>query len=195
MRTQLTVFFVVLAVGGLILATQLGAFQTQETRDIPLDEAYASFNQEGIKSLNNTVDNEPLGQILGMVQEGPQRMALCVGNDIAAAVKTTVVGFSMPEDPVPAVTAATSDIVWLAAYLGSDGSMPPAYIVRSIEVTGKTIRVSYERDASPVRTADLRAYLIWAPIGRMDPGVYTLELFDLLAGDVTASRPWQVIAN
>ena len=195
MRTRLTVVFAVLAAGVFILAAQLGAFQTQETRAIPLDVAYATFNQEGIKSLDNVADNEHLGQIMSEVQGGPQRMVLCVGNDIGAAVKAATVSFALPEGPMPAVAAAASDTLWVAAYLGSDGSMPSAYQVRAIEVTGNAIRVAYERDESPIRTSDLRAYLVWAPVGRMEAGIYTLELIDAATGDLTASRPWQVIVN
>jgi len=83
----------------------------------------------------------------------------------------------------------------LAAYLGSDGSTPPAYRVETIEVNGKTIRVAYERDESPARSADLLAYLVWVPVGRLEAGVYTLELFDVVAGNVTTSRPWHVFVE
>jgi hypothetical protein len=173
-----------------------GAFVPATTgKGIPLDTAYATFNQEGIKSLDNAVDNDQLSQILGEVQGGPQRIVLCVGDDVAVAVKTASSSFSMPVEPLPAVTTATSDTIWLAVYLGSDGSMPSAYKVWAIEVTGKTIRVAYERDESPGRTCDLRAYLVWAPVGRVEAGVYTLEFFDVVAGNVTASRPWQVITK
>ena len=75
---------------------------------------------------------------------------------------------------------------------GSDGSIPPAYRVRTIELNGKTIRVAYERDESPVRSCDLRAYLVWAPVGQVEAGIYRLELFDVVAERVTLTTPWQV---
>jgi mannose/fructose-specific phosphotransferase system component IIA len=192
MRTKLIVIFVIFAVAGLVLAAQLGAFQGQDPGSIPLNTAYATFHQDGLKALDATVDNDDLRQMLDEIQAGPQRIVLCLGKDISGAVKNSRVSFSMPERPVADIITGVEDTMWLAAFLGSDGSIPPAYKVRAIEVTGKTIRVSYERDESSGRTCDLCAYLIWAPLGRMEAGVYTLELFDALAGNVTETRPWQV---
>jgi hypothetical protein len=199
MRTRFTFAFVVFAVVGLILAAQLGAFQAQGSRAIPLDTAYATFNQEGIKALDNVADTEGLWEIFAQVQGGPQRIVLCEGKDVAAAVKSAGMSFTMSEmsssmqdQPVPAITVGPDDTVWLAAFLGSDGSLPPAYKVRAINVNDRTIRVSYERDESSGRSCDLRAYMVWAPVGRVEAGEYTLELFDVVAGDVTATRAWQV---
>lgn len=202
MRTQMTAVFVIIAAAGSVLAAQLGAFQGQEPRVIPLNTVYATFNQDGIKAFDGTVDNDDLRQMIDRIQAGPQRIVLCGGKDIAAAVKSAGMSFtmsdmssSMADDPIPAVTIGTGDTVWLAAFLGSDGSIPPAYKVRAIEVTGRTIRVSYERDDSSGRTCDLCAYMIWAPVGRMEAGLYTLELFDTAAGEVTVTRPWNVSVN
>jgi hypothetical protein len=162
---------------------------------IPLDTVYSTFNQEGLKSLPE-VETDGLFQVLGAVRESPQQIVLCIGTDAASAVKGSELSFAMPEEAIPPVTGTTSEkTLWLAAYLGCDGSLPPAFRVSSIEVNGKTIRVMYERDASPVRSADLRSYLIWVPLGRLEEGVYTLELFDAAAERVTRSRSWQVTVN
>jgi hypothetical protein len=138
------------------------------------------------------VDNEALSAMVSEVQGGPQRIVLCDGIDVGAAVKSSALNFSMPESPVPFVATGKNDAVWVAAFLGSDGSIPPAYVVRSISVTDRIVRVAYERDDSSGRTCDLSAYMIWAPLGRMDAGMYTLELFDVAAGTVTVTRRWQV---
>ena len=199
MRTRFTLAFVIFAAVGLILAAQLGAFQGQATRAIPLDTAYATFNQEGMKSLDNVSNTEALWEIFNQVQEGLQRIVFCDGKDIAAAVKSAGMSFtmsamssSMEGQPVPAITIDPEDTVWLAAFLGSDGSVPPAFIVRSINVKGRTIRVSYDRDNSSGRSCDLRSYMVWAPVGRVEAGEFTLELFDVTAGEVTLIKPWQV---
>jgi hypothetical protein len=188
----MTAVFVILAAAGLVLAAQLGAFQGQEPRAIPLNTAYATFNQDGLKALDEAVDNDHLRQMLDQIQAGPQRIVLCEGKDVGKAVKSAGMSFTMPDQPIPAVTIGTDDTVWLVAFLGADGSIPSAYKVRGIEVIGRTIRLSYERDDSSGRTCDLVGYLVWAPVGRMEAGVYTLELFDAAAGNVTVTRPWQV---
>jgi hypothetical protein len=132
---------------------------------------------------------------VGEIGDGPPQIVLCVGDDVAAAVKASVLSFSTPEEAATTITGGTIDTLWLAAYLGSDGSTPPAYRIETIEVNGRTIRVAYERDESPARSADLLAYLVWVPVGRLEAGVYTLELFDVVAGNVTASRPWHVFVE
>lgn len=192
MRNRFTAVIVIFAAAGFVLAAQLGAFQGQEPRAVPLDTAFATFHQDGFKGLDATVDNNHLRPMLDEIQGGPQRIVLCLGQDISGAVKNARVSFSLPEQPVADIGTGIDDMVWVAAFLGSDGSVPPAFKVRAIEVTGNTIRVSYERDESSARTCDLLAYLIWAPVGRMEAGIYTLELFDAAAGNVTVTRPWRV---
>ena len=162
---------------------------------IPLDTVYATFNQEGFKSLDLEVETNGLFQVLSAVRESPQQIILCVGSDVASAVIASELGFATPDEATPPVTGGTSDTLWLAAYLGSDGSVPSAFRLRAIEVNGKTIRVEYERDESPVRSADLRNYLIWVPLGRVEAGAYTLELFDTAAERVTRSRTLLVMVN
>jgi hypothetical protein len=188
----MAILAVVVAAPGLILAAQLGAFQTDETRPIPLNTVYATFNQEGLKSVDTAAHREGLGEISSMLQEGSQQLVLCLGSDLAAAVKGSASSFSIPEESFATISGATTDTLWLVAYLGSDGSLPPAYQVRYIETTGKTIRVAYERDGSPVRSCDLRAYVVWVPLGRVEEGAYALELFDVAAQKVTLAKLWQV---
>ena len=189
MRNRMFVVFVVFAAFVLVFA-QLGAFQTDEPREVPLNAVYASFSQEGVKPLDSSVEGEELNRISSLLQEAPL-IVLCVGDDIAAAEKASTESFAMPLDSA-CVSGAPTDILWAAAYLGSDGSVPPAYQVRAVEVRGKTIRICYERDQSPVRSCDLRSYLVWVPLGLVEPGAYTLELFDVGTREVTQSRPWQV---
>ena len=195
MRTKLMAILGVLTVFGVALAAQLGAFDREERRLIPLDTVYASFNQAGLQPLDPEVETDGFAQVLGAVRESPQQIVLCLGTDLAWAVRGSELGFATPDDATPPVMASTSDTLWLAAYLGSDGSVPSAFRLRAIEVNGKTIRVEYERDESPVRSADLRNYLIWAPLGRVEAGAYTLELFDAAAEQVTRSRTLLVTVN
>ena len=188
MRNRLIAIFVVLSASGLILAAQLGAFEGDETRVIPVGSAYATFTQEGLKSLDEPVDND----VLSTIQEAPQQMVLCCGGDIGAAVKASAKSFSVAEEASPSIVGSANETLWVAAYLGSEGSIPPAYRLRDIEVKGKTIRVAYERDESPVRSCDLRPYMFWVPVGQVEAGIYTLELFDKVAERATLTRPWQV---
>jgi hypothetical protein len=188
MRTRLIAVVVVFSVLGLIWAAQLGAFQTGEPSIIPLSTVYATFNQQGLKSADDATGGEDLAQVLSAIREAPPQIVLCVGTDLIAAVKSATPSFSVPGESVLTVAGSTSEKLWVAAYLGTDGSIPPAYRIHAVEVRDKTIRIVYERDESPGRSCDLRAYLVWAPIGPIEAGSYTLELFDIVVDSVTATR-------
>ena len=191
-RTRLIAVLAVLSGLALLLVTELGALQAQQTRVIPLNTVYATFNQEGLKSADEAADNEGLVQAVSAIREMPEQIVLCVGSDVSAAMKSSAVGFSVTKDQAPIVAGSTSETLWVAAYLGTDGSIPAAYRIRAIELKGKILRVAYERDESPTRSCDLLAYMIWAPVGQVEAGAYTLELFDATAGTVTVTRTWQV---
>jgi len=194
MRARFMLFCVFFAAIPIVLAARLGAF-TEDMREIPLNTVYATFEQEPMRPADLAVPNEHFDPILAMVHDGMPRLALCEGPDIVAAVEATAVNFAMPDDLTPTVMAGMEDTIWLAAYLGSDGSLPSAYRILGVNVTGRTIRVSYEADDSPSRSCDLRAYLIWAPLSEMLPGDYTMELFDASNNRVTLSRTWNIVAR
>jgi hypothetical protein len=192
MRTRLIAAFVVLSVLGLGLAAHLGAFETEEARIIPLSTVYATFNQEGLKSADEAAGSEDLAQVLSAIREAPPQIILCVGTDIIAAVKSSTPSFSTPEESALSMVGVKSDTMWVAAYLGSDGSIPLAFRIQAVEVRDKTIRIAYERDESPGRSCDVRAYVVWAPVGPVEAGSYTLELFNMAPDSVTVTRPCQV---
>src|SRR5207253_5177589 len=79
--------------------------------------------------------------------------------------------------------------LWIVAYLGSTGSLPPQWLIESVEIKDKAIRVSYMRSqAKEPRTADLGPYLYWAPVGALRAGEYTLELYDADAKKAAVER-------
>ena len=55
------------------------------------------------------------------------------------------------------------------------------------------MRINYESTKSEISTGDVHLYLLWAPIGKLAAGEYTLELYDTAAKKVTASRKCQVL--
>jgi hypothetical protein len=189
MRTRF--FAGVAAVLALVWAAHLAAFQPN-TYSVALDTAYATFQQPGLQALDKVVEHDDLGLLPSELSEVTQRMVLCVGADVSAAVRASAVGFALPDEEVPVVAGSSAESLWVAAYLGGDGSTPPAYQVRAIDVLGRTIRVSYERVEAATRSCDLLAYIVWAPVSYVEPAEYTLELFDAVANEVTYSRAWRI---
>jgi hypothetical protein len=193
MRTRFFAIAAGLAVVGMMATPRVSAV-SGDGLDLPLNSAYVCFTQEELKALDASVDDNDLLQATGVVQGGSRQIVLCVGHDIAAAVKASATNFAVSDQPVPIATGAPGDTLWLAAYLGSDGSTPPAFRVRAVNVANKTIRLSYERIEAAERSCDYHAYMVWVPVGRVEAGDYTLELFDLV-GEATLSRTWRVIAK
>ena len=59
------------------------------------------------------------------------------------------------------------------------GSDPEAWVVKGVERSGNKVRVSFFKRLA--RTKDLQPYFAWVPLGTLEGGTYTLELFE--AGD------------
>ena len=191
MRIRLTAGLVAFFAFTAIVSVQLAAFQPESKRVVPMNSVYATFSQDEFK-LVDAIEDAGFVETMSVLREGSAQIVLCTGNDIAAAVKNSGESFRMPEEPAPSIVAGPSNPIWVAAYFGTDGSVPPAYKVRAVEVIGKNVRVAYERVESPERSCDLHAYVIWAPIEPISAGTYTLELFDVTADRIIATRPWQV---
>ena len=159
---------------------------------IPLNAVYASFDQENLEPCNDAVANADFGDTMNVVRNGPARIILCVGNDVAAAVKCSERAFFTPEEPMPSVIEGRNTRIWVAAYFGMDGSTPPAFQVRAVEITGHLIRVGFEQIDSSQRSCDLRTDIGLAPLNHLEAGTYALELFDTARRETVATRLWRV---
>ena len=73
----------------------------------------------------------------------------------------------------------------MAAFLGVSGS-GPAWLVKSVEVSGKKIRLVYEWVGT--KANDSHPYFVWIPLEKLQPGAYTLELFDQRRNHVALFR-------
>lgn len=159
---------------------------------IPLKSIYSTSRQEGLISVDQRTADQSLREevqrlhkrALGM---GASNVFLARGNDIRSAASATQLAFSSIE-PVnePVGQELKSDTLWLVAYLGVAGSNPPNWEIKSAEVDINRVRLVYTEEGSV--DADAYAYFIWVPLGKLDPGTYTLELFDENQREVVLSR-------
>jgi hypothetical protein len=67
---------------------------------------------------------------------------------------------------------------WLVALLGIGPSGPPRWVVESIVVEGRSVRLTYREPPSTGSHRDALPYYFWASIGTLDPGTYDIELYD-----------------
>ena len=192
MRTRLTTILALLVTGAMLVAAHQSKFESEQGRRVPLNSVYATFTQEPLMAVEDAVDQVVVTSVLFGDRDGEPKVALCLGADIASAVQSSANSFLLPENQVPVAMPDSKDALWVAAYLGTDGSLPAAYQIQSITIKDQTIRVTYRRDDSQGRSCDLRDYMIWAPLGRVEPGPYAMELFEATSERVTARRAWQI---
>jgi hypothetical protein len=173
----------------------------EEGRQIPLESIYSTTGQKGLKALKMRLD-EPQGQELQGIARGYRGGAsdvfLVRGKDIAAAVKAARQAFTAGQSadgPVIPDAASRAAPLWVVAYLGSAGSSPPAWLVHSVEVKGQMVRVTFRKPKRFGSTRDLHPYFLWVPLGKVEAGTYTLELFDADKEEVTFLRRVAVAAN
>jgi hypothetical protein len=77
---------------------------------------------------------------------------------------------------------------WLVVYLGVAGSEPVRWIIDSVFIESGIVRFNYHEDPIGGQTRDVNQYYYWVPLGKLDDGVYKLELYDGGLKDVTLSR-------
>jgi hypothetical protein len=65
-------------------------------------------------------------------------------------------------------------------------------VIQSIEISDRTIRVSFERVKSKEVTADLHEYYLWAPLPSLKSGEYVLEVYETSGKVVMLKQPWKV---
>jgi hypothetical protein len=165
-----------------------------EVQQIPLSEIYATSDQKGLRGSPYSARSW-LHEFAGV---GASNVFLVCGNDINGAVGATslVIRGGRPAD-IPALPhdGTGANRYWLVAYLGVAGSDPPAWLVRSADVSGKTIRLRYHVPRRGASTSDCHPYFVWVPIGELQRGIYTLQLIDTDTNEAHLSRRVTVSAK
>jgi hypothetical protein len=171
-------------------------FAADDAKKIPLDSVYTTTRQTDAKDALPQLKDFPQPNLEGKSIAGKPVIFLVNGKDFPAAVKAS--GPFIPLDgdaktPDPKTETKAGEHHWVGAYLGSNGSSPPAYRVQSVEIDGTKVRVTYETIKRNSSTLDYWSYFVWAPLGTLSPGEYTLELYDVGAGKVTATGKNKVV--
>jgi hypothetical protein len=189
------------AVLALSVTAALAVSAGEGARKIAPGSVYATTGQKELKPLSTAMDGdgkyvEPYGADLDKLRgeaAGKATVFLVAGKDITAAIKASRGRLGERAVGPPDQLKPAGQPVWLVAYLGTSGSSPPAWKVEGIAVKDKLIRVSYRKGAAV--TDDVHAYLVWAPLGKLEPGVYSLELYDAAAEGPTCVRRCKVSAE
>jgi hypothetical protein len=171
----------------------------EKVEEVPLKSIYATTGQEEVQRINRN-DGEygtAINEIISHSRSGASNVFLVRGHDLPAAVKATllVLAGSRPVDTPIGPGDLTGphdrtkhDSIWMVAYLGTAGSSPPAWDIASVERRNKTVRLTYSKPDRFYSSRNLHVYLAWAPLGKLEPGDYSLELFDGRKREVTLLR-------
>jgi hypothetical protein len=84
---------------------------------------------------------------------------------------------------------------WLVAYLGSGPSNPVWWVVESVSVEKGKVTLNCRKTKPRPATRDVRKYFFWIPLGKLDPGIYELQLVDADNAAVTLMRRVNVPAT
>ena len=163
-----------------------------EVKKIPLGSVYSSTGQKDTK---DGVELREVPDAFGNFS-GRSVIFLVNGKDFLTAVKASRPFFEFRGDgkaQEPKAESKAGEQNWVGACMGSEGSSPPAFRVQSVEIGGKKIRVTYEDMKRDLSTADEHLYMLFAPLGKLPAGEYTLELYESTAKKVTADRKSKVV--
>jgi hypothetical protein len=159
------------------------------TKSIPLSELYVTFKQEGVTLMlpRPRVEGD-LSLKDRVAKNGTSNIFLVRGADVGTALLSAEMAYrgSSADRPLRGNPPTKDKPIWVVAHLGVRGSSPPAFEVKAVERDGKRVRVSFEEKRS--RSLDERPYLVWAPLGELEPGDYTLELYNVSRERVVLMR-------
>jgi hypothetical protein len=187
---------------GVLLGTASGALPAaapappdEKVEKIALESVHSTSHQKPLKPVSrgfNLVGDgekkkyvEPYGHFLEEIYShyhpGASNVFLARGDDIGAAISATwevCVCRRGAERPSAPYEKGEHKSLWLVAYLGTAGSEPPHWEVRSVERKGRTVRLAFAPSETGSETNDEEQYFYWAPLGKLEPGACTLELYD-----------------
>jgi hypothetical protein len=168
----------------------------EKVQIIALDSVHATSHQKPLKPVSrgfNLQGNgekkyvESYGHFLEEIYKGyhtgASNVFLVRGDHIAPAISATWEvcvcrrGAERPSAPYEKEKGEHKPL-WLVAYLGTAGSEPPHWEVRSVERKGRTVRLAFAPSETGSETNDEHQYFYWAPLGELESGAYTLELYD-----------------
>lgn len=128
-----------------------------------------------------------LTEIRTKYESGASNVFLVRGHNILQAVGCSwylLCGGAHASQPVD-WQSFNADKTWMVVYLGISHSSPPMWLAENVEVSGKQIRFTYKKWPPPkskderlVVTKDLHKYFYWIPLGKLEPGDYSVQLFD-----------------
>jgi hypothetical protein len=165
--------------------------ENKKAKNIPLEGAYATSMQEGLKVVGAPAYRAALNELM-KAELGAKALYVVVGGNIGEAVTSTrdVISGKKSGTTIAANEDGIAD-AWLVVYLGRTSSNPRAWVLKSVEQMGNKIRVTYDTyqpQGVDVRTTDLHPYFYWVPLGDLPKGMFDVELYNSSDRSVVLTR-------
>jgi hypothetical protein len=149
------------------------------TITVPLYSVVSTSTQDGLERASEdspTIGGKPVLKLLRESDMGAPSVFLVDAPTLTTAILGThqvrrfdrPATLNIPEPP--------TGNYWLAVFLGISGSTAPNWLVDSVTIQGSQIRFSYHWQGA--KSKDEHHYYYWAPIGELNDGNYSVELYD-----------------
>jgi hypothetical protein len=164
-------------------------------RTIPLESTYATTGQKNVQTIRSDLEatyGKDLDKIYEKVSDTSLSHIFIVrGEDLNQAIKATRRAFTSSQRGDRVIESDDNSAAaqcWVVAYLGSGSSTPPAWEVRWVKVKGQIVQLAVSEPKRKIASADWHTYLVWVPLGKLEPDTYSLELIDAEKMEVTLMR-------
>lgn len=178
----------------------------KERRAIPLTEIVTTSPQKGLQSVRDVLQQNKnarqpdaadgyLRQLLSG-SNGSSNVFLVDAPNIYGALSASfsiLVGGRSADTPALVNTPdPPHGGHWLVAYLGAGPSNPTWWTLESVSVEKGKVILSYRPSKPSAATDDVHQYYYWIPLGKLDSGVYELQLVDADKAAITLMRRVEV---
>ena len=171
-----------------------GKAKAEEWKAVPREDIRVSIFGQGNVPLKKEEwtenDEKEYRNMIAVARKvGPSNIFLVYGNSFSAAAAETGAAIGVfggrQADTLPALQKDQKPFdVWVVVHLGVSSS--DRWTIKAVERAGPRIRVSYADHGSVLGITE--PYLMWARLGQLDPGKYTLELFKVNDEEVKLTR-------
>jgi hypothetical protein len=157
--------------------------EAEKQKKIELKTIHSTNGQKELQQVDLAATK--IGDKLRISEYGASNVFLVRGKDISEAIKEThaVVWQLAPGDKIEGVDSEA----WLVVFFGVAGSGGERWKVISVDYSPKRVRVWYKENDG-IDTDDIHHYYAWIPLGKLDPGTFSMELWDQNTNEMVISR-------
>jgi hypothetical protein len=153
-------------------------------KEIPLNSVYFTDQQAGLKWLTLGEADKDLQKVMlevfrAISKLGASTVFLASGDNIREAFGSSweALCHGAGTENLVKTENLKSNEAWLVVFFGIQGGKG-TWQITSVEIKDKQIRMSYKKPKRGAIVATMSGEMALAPLGKLEPGAYSVELFD-----------------